>query len=542
MKQLTLINTITYCIIGIGFYLLNTFSPFITDDYFYSFVVKEGFWKDMQYTPINSMCDILESQSYAYFHQNGRVVVHSLVQGFCGLWGFGLFKVINSIVFVLLIFGVSKILSLHYEKTKVDVLLSTFMIFILIPVFGVTYLGNISCCINYLWTSCAIVWWLYFYYKKWENSLGHNIILFLYAFFVGAMQESFSIGISAAIVINYIFNIKELRGATLSLVVGFILGSSIIIFAPSNFIRFTVEHGSSFNLTNVFLTTIRVLCSLRAFWIMLCLLVICVLSKYDKIMPFIHDNRIILISIVVNILFTSIVAMNGKHQLVCIELFSIIIILLWIRYYLSYWITRHQISLMILLISATSILYVPVFQCRKEFDKAHDILVERAKSTDDGVVVAEDYTRLCMREDFLIEKYTWQNCYHTFNKRGLSLILSNGKDGNLIKSVLPNNPSDLVQMCNKDNFISDGIFKSSCEEFYIIRMNTEEMNRFYITMRPGVLGKLFARVFLRQKDYAVEMVGRVNDYNSFSADGYTYVVITDSTPIKSVQFDAKTVG
>jgi hypothetical protein len=76
MKNVLKVDILLYTIIFIAFYLLNRFSPFIADDFFYAFVMQEGFPGNSYFIPIENLSDILKSQAYAYLNYNGRVFVH----------------------------------------------------------------------------------------------------------------------------------------------------------------------------------------------------------------------------------------------------------------------------------------------------------------------------------------------------------------------------------------------------------------------------------------------------------------------------------
>ena len=91
MRQLLILfkkHYIIFFIIGICFYLLNQFSPFISDDYFYTFIKGSK-------RPIESLNDAIKSQMYDYFHYNGRFIIHVIIQYYCGVLGIQIFQIIS---------------------------------------------------------------------------------------------------------------------------------------------------------------------------------------------------------------------------------------------------------------------------------------------------------------------------------------------------------------------------------------------------------------------------------------------------------------
>ena len=89
-------------IVGILFYLINLYTPWISDDYLYSFFLTpkaaksffEGTFIGFE-QKILSTSDIIHSQYNHYFYVNGRTIPHILEQSFAGLWGENCFNLIN---------------------------------------------------------------------------------------------------------------------------------------------------------------------------------------------------------------------------------------------------------------------------------------------------------------------------------------------------------------------------------------------------------------------------------------------------------------
>lgn len=84
------INKFVFLLIVLLFWAINMKTQYIGDDVLYQFYypdvpvqgVPHGVDKDH---PISNICDVVLSQINHYKNINGRMIVHVLVQTFCGL-------------------------------------------------------------------------------------------------------------------------------------------------------------------------------------------------------------------------------------------------------------------------------------------------------------------------------------------------------------------------------------------------------------------------------------------------------------------------
>lgn len=531
------IDIVFYILIFIAFYCLNRLSPFITDDYFYAFVLRDGSITGESFEPIRGLTDVVKSQCYAYFHQNGRFVVHSIVQLFCGIWGMESFVVINSLMFVLLVVGVTQIVRNYRRPYNFDAILIFVLLLLFIPILGKTYLGNISFSVNYLWTSTAVIWWLYLLICQKKSSIFLNVFLFLFSVLVGSMQESFSIGIAGALCIYYCLNYKEFRGTTVFLILGFIIGACIVIFAPANFSRFVNEQGGTFDIKHVFLQVIRTFLSLRVFWLMLlCLLVLLVRKSKQDFRLILKQHGVLILASCINVLFAAIIAMNGKHQMVCVELLSMIVVLIILLPSLIA--TKFERKILIFCLLISIILYGPIFKCRHEFYAAHQLLLESAGVAEEGIVVGKEYESLCIKNhNFFVDKYVMKDPYWEFNRQGLSLFLSKGMNESQIKSILPDTPENIMKLCVEGNKINENVYKVKSIDYFIVKVEASEIDscKASVLLQPGIIGKFFYRFLDEKYKLGDVKILSLHNCNKFYQNGCYYVIVSDSSPIINVE-------
>lgn len=213
--------------------VLNVLTPLIADDYSYSF--------NKSLERITSFKDIIDFQfNYYYFNWGGRCVAHTLAQIFL-IFPKGIFSIINSILYVALIYliylhakGINK-----NEKPELLVLIHLALWFLL-PVFGQTCLWLTGAC-NYLWTMILILLFLLSFRNN-KNSSAFKIVgLFFLGVLAGWTNENTAFGLIVIalgiIIADRYIDKKKISKSQISGLIGVITGFIILIIAPGNFIR-----------------------------------------------------------------------------------------------------------------------------------------------------------------------------------------------------------------------------------------------------------------------------------------------------------------
>lgn len=316
-------------IVFIAFYALNQFSVLIGDDFWYCFSKVDANGNGQF---VNSFSDAICSQLHAYTTHNGRIIVHTLTSYFCGVLGMNVFKIFNSLVFTLMFYGLLKLSRKYIGYQTWDKYLIIFMLFVLMPYPGQIFWGSIAMSINYLWTSCAVIYLLIFYEyikgHKIEYNPLENIVVFLISILAGSLQESFTIGISGALFLYYCFHYKEFKGTVPYFVIGLWIGTAIVVFAPGNFLR--LEGVDKAQSASGFISSLsnfaRLFTDTKLMIIAIVLSIILGVKDKAQIYNFYKVNFIYIWSIIFNA-FLVLITYSGERQLTCIELFSLILIL-----------------------------------------------------------------------------------------------------------------------------------------------------------------------------------------------------------------------
>lgn len=246
----------SFSFIFLFFYVLNAFTPMsFGDDYVYSFI-----WEGHpMYEPLSeearrllSFQDLLESQWSHYFTGNGRTVSHTIIQFF--LWkGKDLFNFFNAVIFLLLIIEIywcankGKV-TCHFALDRICWIF--FALWAFTPGFPNTLLWLSGAC-NYLWTAVLLLGFLLPYIRKYyffEETIAKNnsfqFVMFFFGILAGWTNENSVCWIIVSIFV-FIYAHRKKRGEIETWMVtglaGLIIGYSLLMLAPGNFVRLSVE-------------------------------------------------------------------------------------------------------------------------------------------------------------------------------------------------------------------------------------------------------------------------------------------------------------
>lgn len=320
-----------FVIIGtILFYLQDRFLIRDIDDFAFSTINElvvndDGSRHLVHVNPVNSFSDAVKSQQAAYLDYNGRFIIHTLSQWFNGTKSTGFVALFNSVFWAILLACFS-LLSFGRERLRVSHLVIAFaVLWLTIPNALVMMIGSITAAADYLWTSAVSLLILLLFgkicHKEEPISLPATIALAVLALIAGALQESFSIGISAALVIYGLVNRKRLSRAAWIMIIFYVLGTMIITFAPANFKRSDLL--GHYIRWYVFTDLLRV----PVVSLTLLLTIITLFIRPGVVIDVLKRNTIILIAILVNLAFAVLIAYTGPWQLTCISLLCAILLL-----------------------------------------------------------------------------------------------------------------------------------------------------------------------------------------------------------------------
>lgn len=520
-------DVVFYALLLIVFYLLDRFSPFIADDYAYRFFYDENIG---ELSVVNSLMDAIKFQAHDYMTHNGRFIVHTLTAYFCGKLGVEWFRIINSFIFVFLVYGVQSLIRSEFGKRSVDKYIIAFILFMFLPCPGMILFGSIAMCINYLWTACAITYFIILFKSVMNKSnIGNsnivNVAYLLIALLIGSLQESFSLGISAALFFYYCFNLKKLSGAVLWMVIGFWLGTLIVTFAPGNFVRLgqvnNVEGG--FSISKVISHFSEVIFNAKLFVILCFLILVLFIKNRVEFVKFITDNVLYFLTILFCVL-VSLVIFSGERQVTCIELFSLILIIKLLFKYCSNFIEANYKLINSVFVILFFLFYVPIYNNRAY---AYDILESLYKKpvVDKTIVFPEYWDHIRKLNSTYWGSHFTQKL--DFSEKWMypafSNYLSEGKNSEFVTAILSVSKDDIVK-----NFIEknvNGCYHNTQYKFFVIRTPKESpITSFKEYYKPFTfLGKMKSFILNKKNDNC-----RNTEVSSFFDEGaFRYYILNE---------------
>lgn len=519
-----------WLIVAVIYYLLVRENMFVCDDFRYAFVQGTN-------VPVNSLEDAVRSQIHAYVYENGRFLVHTIVQYFAGVLGIECLRVANVFFFVGVCYFFNKLLSLRNKKEGI-ITVEILVLLLAIPVFGCTYLGNIAMSVNYLWTSALTLLFIYVVETLKHRKSPRTMLLILFlSLIVGAWQESFSIGMSVALFVYLVTNKKDVSGKTLAVVAAYWVGACLVILAPSNFIR---EASWNHDNTNQIIRLVQGIGSVvvyaRFFDVMMLLMIYLLFTDIHKFRALVKKDVIFITASVVNALFVACVAFTGPHQLVSVELFSTIVILHWLYNNFSLCSCHVRNAIVIVSMGILTALIIPIYIYRVEVNRAYYAMIYRATAATDGCLIGGEYDRISYSpRNWFVRNYTTTERNQNCPMNTLSMWLTNGTNNELLKTRIPLSKKELVGICSNINKMSENVYHRKKDWFYVIR-DTKPIENVKVEYRENWLASLRSYIFGKATTTHVKKLA-ASECSLFSYENNYYCIVYDSEyyPIVSVQ-------
>ena len=496
------------------------------DDWTYTFICPADTSDACQ--PVSSLHDAVLSQSRDYFRTNGRFLTHTLVQYFCGCWPMSAFVVINSLMFGLFCLCLVRLTSTPaHRPAALLTLLSA--VWLIIPFKGITFMGNIALSVNYLWSSVFNLAFLMLYRQQLSrpmSSLMTMLPTLLFAFATGSLQESYSIGIVAALGIHAVVHRRTLTVPAMATAAAYTVGALTCILSPANFGRADAIGGFGFHVGSLFGLMLS-----PVVWLFAATVAALLLKKSLRrhLRP---EHTILLAAIAVTLIFIIFVAYNGRHQLVSLN----VLMFVFVGSICNAACTHRplQRAVAVTLTAVALLTYVPILQARKTYYDAFQQLMADARTTTDGIVDGHRFERLTAQygRNLLLD----YNYVSTFNILGwdryehdLSLWLTRGADSRLLTTVLPDSPANIVRQCTPDREQLPATFRLGDPplEYYIYKSATPCDSLVLHARRPSK--------YVVLPDEHVDL--RPSD--TFIYDGHSYYLFLDRQPLHVASVTAK---
>ncbi|MFZ4455582.1 MAG: DUF6056 family protein [Bacteroidales bacterium] len=332
MKQ-PLILVLLFFLSLLGFFCLNYNTNIAIDDFAYKHIFTS---KPAEVgLRVQSFSDLFMSMYNHYFITNGRLLMNGLAQLFLmsdnKLW----FDIANTMVFGLFIVLVFLLIGVRIKAIKITSLLALItMCWFLLPGPNHTLLW-LDGSFNYLWSSVFVMFFLVIYHSIARRTSPLKPIylpfLFILGLVAGGTHEVITLGVSGALFFYYLFNFKKFRGAVIPLVIGFFIGTLLVVLAPGNMVR--VHSGGVGEATATLTVAQRIwgmIASLPSMLPVVLLLVVLVFQWWKHRVLFketISTHFILLVSVALSLGFILVVGAFQERVFFGVSLFAIIVLM-----------------------------------------------------------------------------------------------------------------------------------------------------------------------------------------------------------------------
>ena len=285
---------------------LNGLFPYINDDFFYRYIVMYNLD-----SPIESIKDIFRSQYLHYHNINGRSIIHAVEQ--LVLWlspDKQLFNILNATVWSMLLCSIVIFAIPRDKRSWVYWLLAIVYLRFLSP--DNSYLPFwASGSFNYYWMMLAAVAFLYVYRDNHRNCTPYRYPLcFIFTVLIGWSHETLITGIIAATLVEYIIQKQYKSPLHTILLIGLIIGYSIMFFAPGNFVKLeAISQGKG---TSFIILALATAAQCKMIIVLLLMLCYGYIKQRENTLKFIANNRFLIITSAVDMLFCMMIGVGGR--------------------------------------------------------------------------------------------------------------------------------------------------------------------------------------------------------------------------------------
>lgn len=525
------------CAIVGYFILVSQYYPISGDDFRYRFHYQNQ-------SELNSFSDIVDSNIYQYEHHTGRFLAHCIIQYFMSFGGFIPFYILSSFMWGLLLFSLIWLVRYKSHRIKGDLMYILFAILLIVPMTGTLLWGTVAMTVNYMYSAAIyfsfLVVYLYIRDKKPILTYWLNSLLFIFGLICGSWQESFAIGIAGTLFLYHIYTINQTKGSALVLLIGFGIGTALLIFAPGNFERAYEATG------NTILTGSLLLWQLKHvffsdFFVLSWMYILAFSIVFDKIKykkaRFALENKLWFAigatATIVSIVMATLDLYQGPWQSTIQAFIGVILLSRMIAFYYEKSRYKKILSIAPYFLGALLVfLYVPTVINRTYVKTAtnnweRQIIDETSNHYYDGELrstINSIYEKHPILFSLICPIYHCGNYDYLLPKMNKYFALGRSIEGSYF---LPEPPHRIVETCSLENQIGENIYKA--EKPYLVIVSNdkhEQPQKLMVLTYPTTLIKRWGYK-LRKKDGLTRIFSTENMHYVECVDKRYYIQYLD---------------
>lgn len=468
-----LLIVLATCIIG----LLNWYdTPTMSDDLLYHFIWNESQQQgNAPLERIQNLSDVVKSQIAHYQYINGRSLTHGLAQIALNLIPQKLAKLLNSAMFLLLVY-----LMARYTRIKKENLF-----FLMTVVFGLIFLVISGFYSGFIWLLGAFtyLWALvmtmcFLFMLRWLQNRNMNwklIPLIPLSFLMGWTHEAIALPLSVACFLYLVIHRnKFFFKAKNYCMLAYILGMLMIVISPALWNRADV---GGIPLTQRLISgLINILFGIRISWILIISLLFVFIKNKQYFLTFIYQQKYLFTAwiIAIGIIFSC--GTNIERVPICTDFIAILILLNLlqterIRPF------RKTITIVIALVSA--IVVVPAIQINSYNHQNFLYHHQQLCQTDNNIIKVRQLPVEMSRWMNLIAKryhnatieFGFYNCYMAFDKNDIN---TKAMAKLYHKEYLIFLPEDVIHRIDSDSSAYNHLESDQHNKLYIKRLKNKQ--------------------------------------------------------------------
>ncbi len=424
------------------------FAPTMSDDILYRFIWQED-WQS-PFERITNIGDVIESQIIHYQVVNGRTVTHTLAQIMLNLVPEIINKMMNTVVFLLLIWLVAMFTAERKSDRPLIALLAFGMIFLFISGFMSAFIWMPY---TYLWALTMTISLLVILKRNKDEKAGYQLIWLLpLSFIAGWSHEAIALPLSIAFICYICFE-KEHRKisvATLCMM-AYILGAAMIIKSPSLWMRadiegITIQQRMLYGIINMVTNT-------RVSWLLVFTLLWIGIKSKNRLFETIRENSYLLIAWMMAMGIVIVCGSTIERVAICADFLAMLTVL---RIWQENGLTRFKNAVSAVIIILSVAIAVPAIAMNRMNHQHYSYHQQQLQQTDHQLIKVRQLPadmNWCM--NMIAERYVFPtiefgfySCYMAFdsydsNTKALAALYQ--KDNVICL------PEDVVEHIEKDS-------------------------------------------------------------------------------------------
>ena len=282
------LGIVAVLVIAIAFFIISLLGYMMGDD----------LWMNGD---VSSMIDLVKHTGFFYLHSGGRLFSVACQYMFSGVLGDHRiwYAIVNTAFFVLFILTCAKLVKEEKEGFVSRLLLFALLFWFLCPVPKNT-LFWMAGSTTYMWANTLSFVFLFLFQKYKDENFGTKEKLGLFVLsFLAASEYITAAAISGALVVYYVFNFKKLKGNAVPLVVGFIVGAIVLLFAPGSLRRagFDSKNAAPFDIMDLLQNPVWEMMKYKSLWLFLAVFVFGWIKEREVVKKWTKDNAVLLLSL-----------------------------------------------------------------------------------------------------------------------------------------------------------------------------------------------------------------------------------------------------